>query len=136
VISEFKTVISQQHTSDIGVNIGCDIGCPDILADCIRYLSHRYHSTVTSDIIQVITEITVTPILLQAGGPGLLAPTLNLKGGSPPCPGFLNLLLPHHHGHSVCHRDSHILSRWKHSTVAPHAYVDLEEPATGPTVWS
>jgi hypothetical protein len=75
VISEFKTVISQQHTSNIRVNIGCDIGCPDITADCIRYLSHWYHST--SDII--ITDITVTLILLLTGG--LLAPTL--KGGSP-----------------------------------------------------
>ncbi len=51
------------------------------------YLSRQYHSN--SDII--ITDITVTPILLRAGG--LLAPTLRLKGGSPPCPGFLNSFL-------------------------------------------
>jgi hypothetical protein len=82
----------------------------------------QIHST--SDIN--ITDSTVTPILLRAGG--LLAPTL--KGGSTPRPGFLNSLLPH--GHSVCH--SHI--PWKRSSVAPHPYVDLEEPATGPTVQS
>ncbi len=74
-------MISQHHTSDIGVNIGCDILYPDITARCIRYpslrVSRRHHST--SDII--ITDIAVTPwpILLRAGG--LLAQTL--KGGSP-----------------------------------------------------
>ncbi len=119
-------MISQHHTSDIGVNIGGDIGGPDITASYIRYRSSLYHRNFDIS----IPDITNSPILLSASGPGLGLHTPTLKGSSPPRPGFLNSLLPH--GHSVCH--SHI--PWKCSAVAPHPYVDLEEPATGPTVGS
>jgi hypothetical protein len=125
-MSEFKPVISQHHTADIGVNIGGDIGVLISQAGCNRHRSPLYDRNFDIS----IPNITKTPKLLSASGPGLGLHTPTLKGGSPPCPGLLNSLLPH--GHSVCH--SHI--QWKCSSIAPHPYVDLEEPATGPTVGS
>jgi hypothetical protein len=129
VISQFKTCdITAPHPRHRS-QYGGDIGGPDITAGCIRYRSPQYHRNFDIS----IPDITITPILLSANGPGLGLHTPTLKGGSPPCPGFLNSLDSLlSHGHSVFH--SHI--PWKCSSVAPHPYVDLEEPATGPTVGS
>ena len=74
--SSTRPVITEHHTSYIGVNIGCDIWSTDITAGYIRYHSLLYH--INSDII--IPDITITSILLRAcrGGPdkGLITPTL------------------------------------------------------------